>query len=227
MSDNLELVREMQQEIHHLESPITNDRRPELIHCRSLAGFVDYLYGNHDNFSSKDITILVQNTEEVIAYDKVTGAKVMRTPVIKADMVDFSKMTLNRDMYQEDAIIQLQTRCVRTPAVEKLIHAVSGLSYAESVKSTDDGVKNDINMTSQMQYNNGKPDSIVTIRPYRTFPEVEQPESQFLVRIGHDGTTPTIRLVETDGGMWKIEALNNIKAHLDLLVAENPITIIA
>lgn len=227
MSDNLELVRKMQVEINRLEDPIQNDRRPSMLRCKSLRGLVDFLYENHDNFLPENITIMVLDHNTVVALDRVTGAKVERTAIIQADTVDYRSMEFNRDLSQEEAIIQLQTRCVRTDVVDMLIYALSGLSYIENVKSSDDGVKNDINMTSQMQYNNGKPDSIVSIRPYRTFPEVEQPESQFLVRIGHQGTTPTVQLVETDGGMWKIQALKNIKAYLESLVRDNPITIIA
>lgn len=47
----------------------------------------------------------------------------------------------------------------------------------------------------------------VTLRPYRTFLEVEQPESEFLLRLREGGK---IGLFEADGGMWKQQAKKNI-----------------
>lgn len=58
---------------------------------------------------------------------------------------------------------------------------------------------------------------IIGLRPYRTFQEVEQPESVFLIRINERG----ISFIEADGGMWKLKARETIKAFLeDKLAAE-------
>ena len=45
----------------------------------------------------------------------------------------------------------------------------------------------------------------VPLCPFRTFLEVEQPESEFLVRMREGGE---IGLFEADGGMWKLDAKN-------------------
>ena len=45
---------------------------------------------------------------------------------------------------------------------------------------------------------------------YRTFQEVEQPESIFLIRINERG----ISFIEADGGMWKLRARETIKSYL-------------
>ena len=47
----------------------------------------------------------------------------------------------------------------------------------------------------------------VQLRPFRTFLEVEQPESEFLLRVDAD---KGIGLFEADGGVWKLEAKRNI-----------------
>ena len=51
---------------------------------------------------------------------------------------------------------------------------------------------------------------LVRLRPYRTFQEVEQPEGVFLIRIDERGITFT----EADGGMWRLNARNTVKAWL-------------
>ena len=59
----------------------------------------------------------------------------------------------------------------------------------------------------------------VTLQPYRTFIEVEQPESQFVLRVKADpnDTTEPIRcaLFPADGNRWKAEASQNIKEYLE------------
>ena len=53
----------------------------------------------------------------------------------------------------------------------------------------------------------------VELIPYRTFQEVEQPASKFVFRIG-DKEVPAFKIVEAEGGIWKNEAVSNIKAFL-------------
>lgn len=43
-----------------------------------------------------------------------------------------------------------------------------------------------------------------TLRPYRTFREVKQPESQFILRLkAREGEPPTVALIDATGGGWK------------------------
>ena len=65
----------------------------------------------------------------------------------------------------------------------------------------------------------------VTLRPYRTFTEVVQPSSQFVLRINKDAE---LALFEADGGKWKLEAIKNIADYLKTgLEDQDNITILA
>lgn len=65
----------------------------------------------------------------------------------------------------------------------------------------------------------------VTLRPYRTFTEVAQPSSQFVLRINKDAE---LALFEADGGKWKLEAIKNIADYLKTgLEDQDNITILA
>jgi hypothetical protein len=57
----------------------------------------------------------------------------------------------------------------------------------------------------------------VVLAPYRTFPEIAQPESKFIFRMQ---TGPTAALFEADGGAWRNEAMGRIKAWLEEQLAE-------
>lgn len=72
----------------------------------------------------------------------------------------------------------------------------------------------------------------MTLLPYRTFLEVDQPESSFVFRVNEGrGGAPTFKLVAADGGLWKSQAMENVKKFLTDALADIPdrekITIIA
>lgn len=72
----------------------------------------------------------------------------------------------------------------------------------------------------------------VNLIPYRTFLEVPQPASDFVFRISEGrGGAPAFKLVAADGGLWKSQAVDNVKNYLVKALADVPdrekITIIA
>ncbi|SFL39512.1 hypothetical protein SAMN04487943_101334 [Gracilibacillus orientalis] len=56
------------------------------------------------------------------------------------------------------------------------------------------------------------------LAPYRTFVDVEQPESSFVFRMQSGG--PACGLFEADGGAWRNEAMDNIRDYLTENLAE-------
>ena len=52
----------------------------------------------------------------------------------------------------------------------------------------------------------------VSLQPFRTFLEVAQPESEFLLRVEKNNG---IGFFEADGGVWKLEAKRNVAAYFD------------
>lgn len=71
----------------------------------------------------------------------------------------------------------------------------------------------------------------VKLRPYRTFAEIEQPESSYIFRIKDNDGGPAFKLVEADGGLWKNVVMKKIKDYLEYelsdQIEEHKITIIA
>lgn len=55
----------------------------------------------------------------------------------------------------------------------------------------------------------------VSLRPYRTFSEVKQPESNYVFRIKDSDRGPAFKLVEADGGLWKNATMRKIKEYLE------------
>ena len=60
----------------------------------------------------------------------------------------------------------------------------------------------------------------VTLRPFRTFTEVEQPASSFVFRAKQKDGGMEFMLVEADGGAWRGEAMRNIKEYMQKAIPE-------
>ena len=68
----------------------------------------------------------------------------------------------------------------------------------------------------------------VRLAPYRTFLEVDQPESLFIFRMKERADEINCALFEADGGAWQMEAMQNIKSYLQEELKElDQFTIIA
>lgn len=127
----------------------------------------------------------------------------------KADVPGF------RDGYQDhmETIIRLRSRFAPNEGQEYLLSLLSRMNMEQSATSTDNGVTQRVESRQGIALNGMetvKP--IVKLRPYRTFHEVEQPESEFLLRVDKNGS---VGLFEADGGAWKLQGKKNIAAYFE------------
>lgn len=91
------------------------------------------------------------------------------------------------------------------------------MSNDAATLSEDDGVSQKVTVKSGIQL---KELATVrprwTLKPYRTFREIEQPASKFLFRVkGEAGSVPACALFEADGGAWRMDAVLAVKAWLE------------
>ena len=120
-----------------------------------------------------------------------------------------------RDGYCDhmETIIRLRSRFSPNEGQEYLLTLLSRMNMEHSAESMDNGVTQTVTARQGISLNQTvtvKP--IVKLQPYRTFLEVDQPESEFLLRISDDGR---VGLFEADGGAWKLQAKKNILAYFE------------
>lgn len=112
----------------------------------------------------------------------------------------------------EEAMIALRTRFQATPDTDYTLKLLSDITTGAKITYNDNGIAQSVVTKRGVDLQaNAAIRPIVNLRPYRTFQEVEQPESQFLIRVNERG----ISFVEADGGMWKLKARNTIKSYLE------------
>ena len=112
----------------------------------------------------------------------------------------------------EEAQIALRTRFQETSDTLYAMKLVSDISLGAKVIYNDNGIATTITTQKGVALQtNEQIRPLVKLRPYRTFQEVEQPESIFLIRVSDRG----ISFIEADGGMWKLTARETIKTFLE------------
>lgn len=125
---------------------------------------------------------------------------------------DVPNITTGAPMSHEQAIVELRSLYLPGEDRDYLLDLLSTMSVGEEVKSDDNGVTQTATVKQGVQLKATVPvRSIVTLQPFRTFLEVEQPASDFLLRVGKSGE---ITLRDADGGAWKLDAKRKIAAWL-------------
>ncbi|MCI8403271.1 MAG: hypothetical protein HFE49_00045 [Clostridia bacterium] len=107
----------------------------------------------------------------------------------------------------EDMIISLKARFAQTEDRDYLLRLLGNITDNQSVQTKDDGITQSATIRSGIQLvGEERIKPVVSLKPYRTFLEVEQPESDFLIRLKEGYAA----LYEADGGAWQNEAMANI-----------------
>ena len=103
---------------------------------------------------------------------------------------------------------------------------LGSITEQNSAEVSDDGFSQNVVVRKGIALKDNRTiNPIVKLKPYRTFAEIDQPESEFLLRLS-DGAN--VALYEADGGAWKLEARKRIADYLrealdgqeDILVVE-------
>lgn len=175
--------------------------------------------------------VRVDSARRVMVDSTYTGrdyAIYSRLPLYEA-VSDVPGITVNQEMSQERAVVELQSLYAATGDRDYLLALLSRIDVNQGVSSVDNGISQEVSVkTGAVLKEQQTVQPIVHLQPYRTFLEVEQPASDFLLRLSKSGY---LALYEADGGAWKLEAKRNIAAYLgeklaDLIESGNVVVMI-
>lgn len=176
----------------------------------TLSGLVDIVKQERQKFPEK-LVVHVVSPYKVNVYSSIRNSDRSReTPYIcEWDEVD---VDLDRKMDYESMMIMLKSRFVQTPEMLELVKLLGNITEQNSAQVSDDGFSQKVVVRKGIALKDNKTiNPIIKLRPYRTFLEVEQPESEFLLRLSEGAQ---VALYEADGGAWKLEARKNIANYL-------------
>lgn len=127
---------------------------------------------------------------------------------------DGTSFAFGRKYSFEEFVIALRSKFVQNDDISELLTFLKNVTNSSTVSVEDDGVTQKVSSTKGIAGGNGYQQTapIRRLAPFRTFSEIEQPTSEFLFRISDGGY---FALHEADGGAWKKQAKDNIKAYYE------------
>ena len=113
---------------------------------------------------------------------------------------------------QERFIIELQSKFLDEGDRARVLEYVGNISKDNSIQTQDDGVSQSTTVKKALgRVGHEEFQNPVSLAPWRTFHECEQPYSEFVLRMreGRDGVE--LALFDSEAGRWKLEAIQFIK----------------
>ncbi len=200
---------------------VDKELRASAIQMNTLTSLVDYLKAGVDSMADK---MLVQ----VVSPMKVRVLSMLDADRKREELVDVEAMIpdfeYGRYMGNERFIIALQSKFINNDDRALLLQFAGTVKDESIAQYGDDGVTQKATIkTGITSVGDAVVPNPVKLRPFRTFIEVEQPESAFVFRMRQaEGHGVECAIFEADGGAWKNTAMKSIKEYLQYELAELP-----
>lgn len=191
---------------------------PPTIEVFTLATICQLLEARVDEIDPPEWILHVQDESHVeltaLKQDLEFGR---RRVIAKATPPEFDAFSFGEYLKQDEFIIGLQSKFVETEDLKYVQMLAQNLTSESVVTSQDDGVSQVVGVRRGVHLQDqAKVRSRVSLAPFRTFVEVEQPASDFIFRVrqSKEGMIPELTLFEGDGGKWRLAAIENIAEFL-------------
>ena len=181
----------------------------------NLDGLIEYLKSNPDSLSNKKI-LNIENPTKVVVESALFGNFKQREKHIEAD---YSRLVpeiyFGRFLDMEDFMIMLKSKFIETKDLSDIIAIVGNVQNEAVTNYNDDGFSQEVVVrTGVVRVGQTLLPPRIKLRPFRTFIEVEQPESEFILRARKTSSGVEFALFEADGGAWKRDAIKSISEYL-------------
>ena len=200
---------------------------PGTFSLHTLNGFMDYIKTNVDVLPYDKLLVHVYDPQNVFLVSSLRGPFLQRIKYVQAEH-DFKAFEFGYFMPVESFIVALQTQFVQDEVTASILKLVGNLKDEDVRTLEDDEVTQNVTArTSIARVGNVDVPNPVTLRPYRTFREIEQPASKFVFRLKKGTELPQCALFEAEGDLWKLTAINSIRNFLQKEMEGINIAIIA
>lgn len=200
--------------LHRIAEP-----EPDEIETTTLQSIVDYLTHDVDKdtpFPVKRAVIHIRGPREVVVLSECseTGERWER---ISANAVT-ARFSFGTFMDMEQFNIALQSMFAESEERAKVLSITGNVNSEKVQEHADDGVTQNVLVKAGIaRVGQVAVPNPVYLAPYRTFPDIEQPTSPFVLRMRpgqREGDLPTAALFEADGTAWRLLALQAIRDYL-------------
>ena len=200
----------------------------EAINVNTLTALVDYIKGKPDELRESMI-LHVESPTTVRLYSGLIDER-NRESLIRTEAI-VNEFRFDMPYDQERFLIELQANFLETQDLLTIMQVAGNIKSGTTANYSDDGVSQKTTVKMGVELNDVIVPNPVKLRPFRTFSEIEQPESSYVFRIMDTDRGPAFKLVEADGGLWKNGTMKKIKEYLEYELSEelekHHITVIA
>lgn len=188
---------------------------PSPLKLDTLTGLKDYLEANRDELDKEGLMLHVSDFGSVNLLSSLGERWNDRSVYAQANAYQ-NPFRFGFWIEHEEFMIQLQCMFVQDERMAAVLSTIGNIVDENIQNNSDDGVtqkvtvRTGVSMVSSVSIVNP-----VTLRPFRTFLEIEQPASPFVLRMRSSKPEGVYcALFEADGGQWKNEAMMSIKKWL-------------
>jgi hypothetical protein len=194
----------------HTPVPYTRlkNPEPEALEVKTLTAIIDYLRSDADvERAGGTVFIHVIDQATVAIRSTMHPLDAHRETYLMAKCQP-NQFTFGRFMDTEEFIIGVQALFVDEKDRSTVLQLMGNIKEENVQNTGDDGVSQKVTAKQGVSLvTTARVPNPVTLAPYRTFPEVDQPTSPFVFRLQ---SGPKAALIEADGGAWKNKAIASI-----------------
>ena len=195
---------------------------PEPLVVPSLQGLADLSKEDALAANKSDCLLVVHSPGLVGLYLQGYGAKSERVKLAEAKLEGARGFPYAQWMAPEDFVITAMTRFMLADDLMTMVSYAGKLTGETATALSDDGVAQ---LAEIRQGVTSRAVSVVrnpvTLRPWRTFVDIQQPASPFVFRVRGGGGTPIqCALFECDGPVWRDEAERGLREYLKGVISK-------
>jgi len=200
---------------HYPESLIKPGPQVGALVVSTLGAVRDYLQANKDALDLTGLVVHIVSPTEVRVLSPFNDRDRTRETFINAKTIDLSTEFLGKFMPIEDFVLGMQIRFTDKHDRATILRLLSNVKSEDVKTSQDDGISQVVTAKAGIALVSEHPvPNPVTLAPFRAFRDVEQPESQFVLRVKKTQALPEVGLFEADGGAWRLVAIDRVRAWL-------------
>lgn len=191
--------------------------RPEPLNVHTLSSVVDYvqkILGAEIDPVHNGMFLSIISPDTVVVESELFGYHQQRIVFLRASLAH-NDYPYDKFIPLEDFIVRVQAHFVQDDMTAAILRVVGNITDNNSVQIQDDGVTQQVTAKTGIARVASVPlPNPVTLSPYRTFTEILQVPSKFVLRIKSNQSGIGCALFDADGGMWQSLAVERIYAFL-------------
>lgn len=183
----------------------------------TLGAVRDYVTANKDKLDLGGLVVHVVSPSSVHVLGPLSERARVRETYVTASASDLAEGFLGKFMPLEDFVIGLQIRFADADERKRVLALLSNVKHETVKTALDDGVTQVVQARAGVALiSDVAVPNPVLLCAYRTFRDVVQPSSLFVLRVqsGKSGGLPEAGLFEADGGAWRLSAIARVREWL-------------